>query len=165
MTFTIPSPFTMAPPPFEATVELSEAGLPDVLARAAELMARMRTDRAASRVAAAAASDRPGDAAAALAAAQRALDTARSAEAKARRDVLRAGQVGDGEAIHWARQRFASAQHALRAAEDAARDHMAAHAGLEREGAIAKRRAEFLDASIAAAERAAALLAGVEDGA
>jgi len=163
MAFTIPSPFATAPAPLEGEVMLSEAGLPNVLTRAAELLARMRADRDSARAAAASALGRLEAAAAQVTEAQRDLATAAVPVAKATGDVQRARRAGDQEGHHWGRRRLEAARHALRAAEEQARDRMADHAEIVREGAIAMRRAEFLDASIVAAERAAVRLAASVD--
>jgi len=159
----VASPWAAPAPALEGEVMLTEAGLADLLTRAAVLLARMRGDRDAARGVAATVSSRLEGAAATLSAASRDLGTAAAAEVKARRDVQRAVQAGDQEGHHWGRVRLQTETHALRRAEDHLRDCMAGHAAIEREGAIAKQRADFLDASIAAAERQAVLLAATVD--
>ena len=151
--FTLPSPFTTAPSPLEGEVVLAETSIAAVLERCVALLGRMRQDAVAARAVAAAASSRLVAAAAALAAAQRSLDTARSVEAKARQQVQRAGQAGDQQRAHVARQRLATTVDTVRLAEAAARDRMADVAALERESADARQRAEFLAKQIAAAEQ------------
>ena len=152
MTFLIPSPWAVSEPPIEGELTLTEESVPLVLERAAALLARMRQDAVAARAVAAAALGRLEDAAATISTAERNLETAGPVAAKAAAEFRRAG---DERQAHWAATRLQAARNALRVAEDAARDCMAAHAAIEREGAIAKRRADVLAERIAAAELAA----------
>ena len=149
MTFQLPSPFVTAPAPLEGEVALTEAGLPDLLARAARLLSRMRQDAIAAHGVAAAATNRLVASAAARAAAERSLEAAGPVVAKAAAEFRRAG---DEQKAHWAGMRLQAARNALLVAEDELRDRMAAHAALEWEIAAARQRADFLDAQLARVE-------------
>ena len=155
MTFLIASPFVTPPPPLEGAAELTEAGLPEVLRRAQELLTRMRADLAASRASAAATSDRLEDTAAALSATERNVETAGPVVATAAAEFRRAG---DERQAHWGGLRLQAARNALRVAEDEHRDQLAGRGALERAIAAARQRADFLAVAIERAKRQASLL-------